>query len=206
MSHHPRPIGLAVAIVFMAAACGDSAGPTVPTQSTVQSEAASSISPAVPPATASPAPGSALVGEWARETRCDEIVERLTEAGLEASVLDSAAAFVPGASTGADIKNRAAPCDGAIPVRHSHFFTADGLFGSRDQDGNRVDDGRYRLTDDATFVVSKEFPDVTFHFSVDGDTIMFEPVMPACAPDCFEATWAVSVAFEGLPWTRVPGS
>ena len=48
---------------------------------------------------------SALVGEWARETRCDEIVARLTEAGLEASVLDTAAAFVPGAASGADIKN-----------------------------------------------------------------------------------------------------
>ena len=206
MSHHPRPIGLAAVIVFLVAACSGSPGTTVSTASSATAEAPSPSPSITASATASPTPQSALVGEWARETRCEEIVERLTEAGLEASVLDNAAAFVPGASSGADIKDPAAPCDGAVPVRHSHFFTVDGLFGSRDQDGNQVDDGRYRVTDDATFVVSKEFPDVTFRFSVDGGTIKFEPVMPACAPECFEATWAVTVAYEGLPWTRVSGS
>ena len=90
-----------------------------------------------------------------------------------------------------------------MPLRHSHFFTADGLFGSRDQDGNQVDDGTYRIVDEGTFVVSKEFPDVTFHYSIDGDRITFEPVIPECSPDCFEAAWSVSVAFPGHEWRRV---
>lgn len=148
---------------------------------------------------------SGLVGEWERLTRCEEIVERLTDAGLQKGVLDNAAAFVPGATSGADLADPAKPCEGAIALRHSHFFTADGRFGSRDQNGNDVDDGTYRLMDDRTFVISKEFPDVTFHFTVDGDAIMFEPVVPSCAPDCFEAVWSVTVAYEGLPWTRVAG-
>jgi len=90
-----------------------------------------------------------------------------------------------------------------VPLRHSHFFTADGKFGSRDQHGNQVDDGAYRIVDEGTFVVSKEFPDVTFHYSIDGDSIAFEPVIPDCSPDCFEAAWSVSVAFPGHEWRRV---
>jgi hypothetical protein len=52
-------------------------------------------------------------------------------------------------------------------------------------------------------VVSKEFPDVTFHYAIDGDSITFEPVMPECRPECFEAAWSVSVAFPGHAWRRV---
>ena len=36
-----------------------------------------------------------------------------------------------------------------VRLRHSHFFTADGQFGSRDQDGSQVDDGTYRIVDEA---------------------------------------------------------
>jgi hypothetical protein len=57
--------------------------------------------------------------------------------------------------------------------------------------------------DEGTFVVSKEFPDVTFHYAIDGDSITFEPVMPECSPECFEAAWSVSVAFPGHAWRRV---
>jgi hypothetical protein len=62
------------------------------------------------------------------------------------------------------------PCQGAVPQMHSHFFTADGQFGSKDHQGDQVDDGTYKIVDDRTFVVSKEFPDVTFHYRVTGDT------------------------------------
>jgi hypothetical protein len=57
--------------------------------------------------------------------------------------------------------------------------------------------------DEGSFVVSKEFPDVTFHYAIDGDSITFEPVMPECSPECFEAAWSVSVAFPGHAWRRV---
>ena len=104
MSHHPRPVGLAVAIVFIAAACGGSTDPRFhrgrPRRRKPHRRLRHPFRWRLRPLLR-----SALVGEWARETRRDEIVARLTEAGLEASVLDTAAAFVPGAASGADIKN-----------------------------------------------------------------------------------------------------
>jgi hypothetical protein len=96
------------------------------------------------------------------------------------------------------------PCKGAVPDVHSHFFTADGQFGSKDAQGDQVDDGTYKIVDDRTFVVvGKEFSDVTFHNRVTGDTIRFDPVAPACAPSCFEAIWSLMVAFPGKTWERV---
>lgn len=75
--------------------------------------------------------------------------------------------------------------------------------GSLDWNGEPVDDGTYEIIDDHTFVVSKEFPDVTFNYAIEGDTIMFDPVIPECAPTCFEAPWSVSVAYPGETWERV---
>lgn len=144
-----------------------------------------------------------LVGEWERETRCEEIVSALKDAGLEQWIPEVAAGFVPGVTGPGAVDDPANPCGDAVPLRHSHFFTAEGQFGSRDQDGAQVDDGTYRIVDEGTFVVSKEFPDVTFHYEIEGDSITFEPVIPECSPDCFEAAWSVSVAFPGHPWQRV---
>ena len=111
--------------------------------------------------------------------------------------------FVPGVRTADQIDDPAHPCAGAVPRRHSHFFTDDGLFGSLDWNGEQVDDGTYQVVDEDTFVVSKEFPDVTFNFSVRGDTITFDPVIPDCSPGCFEAAWSVTVAHPGEEWHRV---
>jgi hypothetical protein len=150
-------------------------------------------------------PAQGLVGTWARETRCEELVSALTEAGLEEWVVEFVAGngFVPGVRSPDQIADRSKPCDGAVSREHSHFFTDDGRFGSLDWNGEPVDDGTYEVLDENTFVVSKEFPDVTFHFVIDGDTIRFEPEIPECAPDCFEAAWSVSVAYPGEEWRRV---
>ena len=147
----------------------------------------------------------ALVGEWARETTCDELVSALTQAGLEQWVMEGVAGngFVPGVTSPDQIADAANPCDGAVPRRHSHFFTDDGEFGSLDWNGEQVDDGTYELIDENTFVIPKEFPNVTFDFTIEGDTIMFEPRIPDCSPDCFEAPWSVSVAYPGKTWERV---
>lgn len=147
---------------------------------------------------------TALAGTWERETRCEELVSALTEAGLEQWVLEAVAGngFVPGVRTPDQIADPSDPCEGAVPRTHAHFFTEDGLFGSLDWNGEQVDDGTYELVGDDTFVVSKEFPDVTFHYVIDGDAISFEPVIPECAPDCFEAAWSVSVAYPGETWVR----
>ena len=196
--------GVTTAIIWVVVAACTGASPSASPPS-VPSTSAQVASPSVVPSATSAAssPAAALVGEWERDTRCEEIVQRLSDAGMDQWVPDTAAAFVPGASSGADLADPSKPCTGAVPLRHSHFFTADGRFGSRNENGMDVDDGTYRLVGDDTFVISKEFPDVTFHYVVTGDSIMFTPVIPECRPACFEATWSVAVAYEGLPWVRV---
>jgi hypothetical protein len=146
-----------------------------------------------------------IVCEWARETRCEEIVAALAAAGFDDAIPEFAYGFVPGADSADDIADPDEPCAGAVPLRHSHFFTADGRFGSRDENGDQVDNGTYAITDDGTFVIASEcdcIGEVTFHYDIDGDEILFEPVMPECAPQCFAAVWSISVAYPGRPWTR----
>jgi hypothetical protein len=157
-----------------------------------------------PGATPSESPVEPLVGTWERVTRCEELVSAYKQAGLEEWVLESVAGngFIPGVTSEDQIADPANPCEGAVPREHSHFFTPDGQFGSLDWNGDQVDDGTYEIIDDDTFVVSKEFPDVTFNYTVQGDTIMFDPVIPECAPRCFEAAWSVSVAYPGETWER----
>ena len=197
-----------LAIAVLLAACGTTSRPGTSAAPSPTPTRAPSATPAAPSATPSESP-PALVGEWRREQRCEEIVAALTKEGFaEAWVLDYASSFVPGATGADDIAEPEHPCVGAVPLMHSHFFTAGGRFGSRDQNREQVDEGTYRIVDDRTFVISNTLgsdtlKEVTFHFAVDGDTITFEPVIPDCRPDCFEAVWSVTVAFPGLTWTRV---
>ncbi|MDT4942448.1 MAG: hypothetical protein QOJ34_2537, partial [Pseudonocardiales bacterium] len=97
------------------------------------------------------------------------------------------------------IKDRAHPCAGSVARKHSHFFTADGQFGSRDASGQQVDDGTYQLVGDA-FVIDG----VTFHYTIRGnDTLSITPEIPDCAPSCFKAGWSIAVAYPGYTWHRV---
>ena len=149
----------------------------------------------------------ALVGEWSRTTTCQQRAEALEAAGLGRYAAEHAAGdgFVPGVTSVDQLEDPKHPCQDAVPQKHSHFFTAEGLFGSRDAEGNQVDDGSYRLVGDDTFVIGKEFEEgVTFHYRiVDGDTLYLDPELPACAAEgCFDAQWAIAVSYPGLPWER----
>lgn len=183
-----------VALALMTASCTSESSPSAPAEGTDETPTPSEVAAA-----------EALVGTWERETRCEELVSALTEAGLDQWIVEFVAGngFVPGVRTGDQIDDPAHPCAGAVPRRHSHFFTEDGLFGSLDWNSEQVDDGTYEVLDENTFVVSKEFPDVRFHFTVRSDAITFEPAMPDCSPGCFEAAWSVSVAYPGEEWHRV---
>lgn len=156
---------------------------------------------------ASPAeatPADALVGEWQRTTTCAELVQALERAGLEELALEAVAGngFVPGVTTPEQIADPARPCEGAVPRKHSHFFTQSGQFGSRDWNGEQVDDGTYDVVEDGTLVISKEFPDVTFHYEIRDETITFQPVIPeGCVT--FRCMWSVSMAYPGQNWERV---
>ena len=97
------------------------------------------------------------------------------------------------------------PCKGAVPRLHSHFFTEDGEFGSRDWKGEDVDVGRYRVMGDK-LVISKEFPDVTFRFRIEGDTITFDPLNIPAGCTSFECGWSIAVAYPGETLKRVGSS
>jgi hypothetical protein len=172
--------------------------------------AASSSTGAVAARTGQPAAGmsatssSAIVGTWRRATTCSELVKALTSAGLKKFVLESVAGngFIPGVTNPDQIANPASPCKGAVVRKHSHFFTKDKKFGSLDWKGEQVDDGTYRLLNNRTFVISKEFPNVTFHFRIRGNTITFAPVIArGCAT--FRCAWAISMAYPSKSWQRV---
>jgi hypothetical protein len=156
----------------------------------------------------SQAPLPPLVGQWETNKDCLALVTGLTQAGL--------ADFIP-RIIGETLKipenaplpanwDPADPCaDARQPYEHSHTFWADREFNSYTQFGEQVDEGRYKLVDDHTFIFPGSIP-ITMHYRVKGDTIMFDPVIPknCTSKHCLDvAAWAVSVAMPGQTWTRV---
>ena len=200
MDPHPsRTLGAALAsclLVLAMSGCGQDEDK--PARS--DDAASSSESPA---ASASTSPGgqAPIVGEWQRTQSCDELVGLLRKAGLEQAIAPMLAedGWIPGVTKPSQIEDPSHPCEHAVSRKHSHFFPADGQFGSRDAAGEQVDDGSYELVGDDRVV----FGGVTFTYVINDDTIMFTPVVPDCAPDCFEASWSVSVAYEGYSWKRI---
>jgi hypothetical protein len=105
-------------------------------------------------------------------------------------------------------------CRGAKPQRHSHFFTRDGFFGSLDQTGEQVDDGRYQVIDARTIHIGN--PGANFHYRIEnaagGKVLSLQPVITRSMrrqaladPLQFStAGWAVAVAYTGHTWERVP--
>jgi hypothetical protein len=132
-------------------------------------------------------------------------MDALTAAGMREqgllNVVD--AGTVPVSSVG-EIADPAHPCVGAVEVKHSHFFTAGGSFGSRDANGRQVDDGTWAIVDADTLEISG----VRFGFAIDGDELRLEPIAVGTCPDsteyCEEA-WKVMVAMPGMAWTRGGG-
>jgi hypothetical protein len=98
-------------------------------------------------------------------------------------------------------------CAGAKPQIHSHFFTADGKFGSLDQHGTQVDDGTYRLLSTDTVKIN----DGTFRFRIQGKTLMLTPLLTtgekqaalAKPLDFSTAGWMVAVSYLDHPGKRV---
>jgi hypothetical protein len=149
-----------------------------------------------------------LVGRWERVTTCQDLVSALTKAGLRktAPAMLAGNGFVPG--TPKQLSAKADICKGAVPRRHSHFFTAAGQFGSVDYNGQQVDDGSYRILDARTVRINEG----KFRFRIAGRELRLEPVISAAArrkalaqPLQFStAGWQVAVAFPGHAWKRVP--
>ena len=161
-------------------------------------------SPSVTVASASPTQ-AAIVGEWVGVHDCERIVSMLREAGLEEFLADAVYGngLVAGDPAASGLKDRAHPCEGAVQRQHSHFFSASGEFGSKDFNGQRVDDGTYTLEGDDVIVINGK----RFKYSIAGDKLSLDPEpvdISACTTkECrFEATWVLMVAMPGMAWTR----
>jgi len=192
---------LVTAIAIILAACAAPATEAVPTETEI---APTNTPQPTPTTSATEVPVSPLVGEWQRVNSCASFVQAFKEAGL----IDLAPEWLVGNYfTSMEQIDDADICKGATEVLHSHFFTANGGFGSRDEKGRQVDDGSYQIVDDRTITFPQEdggLP-ITVHFSIEGDTLMFEVVVPdPCVGSCRNNTaWALSAFYPG-PFQRVP--
>ena len=191
---------LLVSSLVILAACSSAPPSAGPTETQPSAVAPTSTSPTARPS-ASPPP--ALVGTWLGFHNCQRIVDIMTAAGMPEQALLNAAesTTIPGVTTVEQIADPKNPCVGATDVRHSHFFTASGLFGSRDASGQQVDDGNWAIVDADTFKING----TPFDFQVDGDELRMEAVdVGACPVNgkwCPEA-WKLMVAMPGMAWTR----
>lgn len=140
-----------------------------------------------------PDSGSAIVGTWHRKQTCQELRAAFQAAGLLESHLEWANELC------AETK---------VPTEHSHFFTADGKFGSHDQNGKQVDDGDYEVVRPWELRFPSHASDLGYSgeivvgFRIDGDIVTFEVRVPKdCIDPCGLAYfWALS-AFASGPWT-----
>lgn len=148
-------------------------------------------------------PGATLIGSWHRPQTCAEMLAAFDTAGLTEGhrewIQGNFFGGQPGPPTGD-------PCAGARgPFEHSHFFTEEGEFGSRDEHGVRVDDGHFTFVDDDTisFTGEGDEGDVLIDFAIQDDVVTFNVVIPEqCTAGCADLhAWATS-AFSSGPWQR----
>jgi hypothetical protein len=196
---------IAIAIILPACAA-PTPTPAIEQPTATQAPTATQIPPTntpqpTPTTSATEVPVSPLVGTWQRVNSCASFVQAFKEAGF----IDLAPEMLVGGGyfTSLDQIDSTDLCKGATEVLHSHFFTANGGFGSHDEKGRQVDDGNYQIVDNRTITFPSN--DVTVHFSIKGDTLMFEVVVPEpCVGSCREANaWALAAFYPG-PFQGVP--
>jgi hypothetical protein len=193
---------LAVLSMVMAACSGSAASNPVASPTTAASRSAEASASAARSAAASQA---SIVGEWVGVHDCERIVSMLRGAKLEEFLPDAIygnglVAGDPQASALADPEH---PCEGAVQRKHSHFFTAAGAFGSKDFNGQRVDDGTYTLEGEDGLVINGS----RFKYEINGDELSLEPepvdISGCTTRECrFTATWVLMVAMPGTSWKR----
>ena len=197
-----RLIGLAL-VALTSTACSSNGS-----ESTTTSPSPAAASPSTAPSSPS-SPVEPLVGRWKQPANvhtCDHFVRAMDEVGLLAAV-ESSPPYVPGDSW-QEVAERF--CKGSLEdwdVVHYHFFDAEGLFGSLDQNEQQVDDGTYTILEPHTFKIGQS----KFRFTVRGNTLTMEPMITAvqreealAKPGEFaDAVWMVAVAVPGTSWNRV---
>lgn len=155
------------------------------------------------------AKSSPLVGRWQTVRTCQDIVGALQAAGLRSLAPGMVGDYFPN-ETPQHLAKKKNLCQGAKPQTHSHFFTADGAFGSVDQHGEQVDDGTYQVNG-STLKLGNSDVNGSFRFRIQGKTLMLRPLLtPALKREALvdplnfhPAGWMVAVALNGKPWNRV---
>lgn len=147
-----------------------------------------------------------VLGTWTAVTTCAAQHKALTKwPGLRKYATETVVGngFIPGVTSVSQLKDPANPCRGAVPRKHSHFFTRAGGFGSLDWNGEDVDDGSYTLKAPNRIVIHKEFPSVTFTYAIRGKAITFTPLIPKTC-STFRCAWSVAMAIPGTRWASAP--
>src|SRR5918994_2710864 len=161
-------------------------------------------------------PGSrgeaAIVGRWERVHECGELLAALDAAGLRAVAAPIVAGDYFADMNAAALAGKDEPCEGAKPpFVHSHFFDAEGRFGSLDENESQVDEGRYEVIANDTIRLGGD-QGVHFRYKVHGDTLTLSPVLTEAMVETAlanpraitDATRAIAVAYPGQEWKRVP--
>jgi hypothetical protein len=148
-----------------------------------------------------------LIGTWERTNSCTALVRAMRRARLNERVMRESIAGGGYYSSPTKV-DLATPCKGAVNVRHSHFFTAAGAFGSRDETGSQVDDGDYRIIARNTLTFPSHQREFGFRirvrYRIAGDSLRFTVLVPhRCVAKCQVATaWAISAFYAGPPFRR----
>lgn len=209
-----RLIQVAVAVIAAMTVVVMTACTSNRTSPSIRKAGASSSAAASP--SASGAPVAPIVGRWEQVHTCRNLVHALKEAGLGALAPLQVAGGGPVEVTRKQLIEKAKKlaqqkdeCAGAWPpYPHYHFFTADGRFGSLDQNLQQVDDGPYKVVSHMLVFGKNKFRYRVIH----GGTLTLEPVItPALRRAALAhplkdsvAPWMVSVAYTGSTWKRVP--
>ena len=201
-----------IVVAALVAACGtvDRSQPTPSQGPTATPHASAGVTTAPAPSPSPSASVAAIVGEWVGSHDCERIRAMLHEVGLDEFIAEAiyGNGLIPGVTSEAGIADPANPCAGAVRRAHSHVFTADGRFASRDFNGQNVDGGTWAIVDDHTVVING----LPFGFRIAGDELTLDPrpidISKCTTRDCrFPADWVLMVAMPGTSWTRgtIPG-
>ena len=155
---------------------------------------------------------AAIVGRWERVHRCTELVAALDAAGLREVAAPIVAGDYFAEMNAAALAEKDELCEGAKPpFVHSHFFDAEGRFGSLDENESQVDEGGYEVIANDTIRLGGD-QGVDFQYKIDGDTLTLSPVLTEAMVETAlanpmaitDATRAIAIAYPGHEWKRVP--
>jgi hypothetical protein len=147
-----------------------------------------------------------IVGRWSRTTTCQDYVQALTRAGLRRLAPGVLAGNGLVAGTSKQLAAKSNICAGATARLHSHFFTADGRFGSVDWTNKQVDDGHFTTVGNTLHVGAS-----LFRYTISANRLSLTPMISAAMkrqalahPLTFSAAgWMIAVALPGGTWKRV---